>query len=134
MSKRATSRKLAVINLYQAEIRVKDIQDIFTLPEKNYKIETVEFAKQLAFKTWEKRVNIDPIIVKYTKNWDIERINIIEKSILRLAIYELRFTETPTKIVLNEALELAKNYCSDTAVKFINGILDAFVKQECLLV
>jgi N utilization substance protein B len=72
---------------------------------------------------------IDPIIVDAAENWRIERMNVLDRLILRLAIYEfLHEPETPARVVINEALELARTFSSDDSVRFINGILDAVRK------
>ncbi len=73
---------------------------------------------------------IDATIKKYAKNWAFDRIAKINLSILRLAIYELKFCpSTPVPIVINEAIELSKIYSSDDSKRFINGILDHVAKQ-----
>jgi transcription antitermination protein NusB len=72
---------------------------------------------------------IDELIVKQAKNWRLERLAVIDRAILRLAIYELRTTDTPPKVVLNEAVELAKKFSSEEAGSFVNGILDAVHKS-----
>ncbi|GAB6189293.1 transcription antitermination factor NusB [Marinitoga arctica] len=73
----------------------------------------------------------DNLIKKYLLNWDFERVANIEKSILRLAIYELKNrNDIPPKVILDEAVELSKKYSSDKSAKFINGILDRLAKEE----
>jgi N utilization substance protein B len=71
---------------------------------------------------------LDEFIVKHAENWRFERLAAIDRAILRLAIYELRSTDTPPKVVLNEAIELAKKFSSEDSGPFVNGILDAFRK------
>ena len=69
---------------------------------------------------------IDPIIVEAAEHWRLERMNVMDRLILRLAVYEfLRQPETPGRVVINEALELARTFSTDDSVRFINGILDA---------
>ncbi len=69
---------------------------------------------------------IDPIIGAAAEHWRVERMNVLDRIILRLAVYEfLHRPETPAKVVINEALELARTFSTDEAVGFINGILDA---------
>jgi len=69
---------------------------------------------------------IDPMITDAATHWRIERMNVLDRIILRLAVYEfLEQPETPGKVVINEALELARTFSSDEAVRFVNGILDA---------
>jgi len=71
---------------------------------------------------------LDALIVQHAQNWRLERIAIIDRAVLRLAIYELRIAETPPKVVLNEAVDLAKKFSSEDAGAFVNGILDAVNK------
>ena len=71
---------------------------------------------------------LDALIVQHAQNWRLERMAIIDRAVLRLAIYELRTKETPAKVVLNEAVDLAKKFSSEDAGAFVNGILDAVNK------
>jgi N utilization substance protein B len=71
---------------------------------------------------------LDALIVQHAQNWRLERMAIIDRAVLRLAIYELRTRETPPKVVLNEAVDLAKKFSSEDAGAFVNGILDAVNK------
>ena len=71
---------------------------------------------------------LDALIVQHAQNWRLERMAIIDRAVLRLAIYELRIAETPSKVVLNEAVDLAKKFSSEDAGAFVNGILDAVSK------
>jgi N utilization substance protein B len=71
---------------------------------------------------------LDALIVQHAQNWRLERMAIIDRAVLRLAIYELRIKETPLKVVLNEAVDLAKKFSSEDAGAFVNGILDAVSK------
>jgi N utilization substance protein B len=71
---------------------------------------------------------LDALIVQHAQNWRLERMAIIDRAVLRLAIYELRIKETPPKVVFNEAVDLAKKFSSEDAGAFVNGILDAVSK------
>jgi N utilization substance protein B len=71
---------------------------------------------------------LDALIVQHAHNWRLERMAIIDRAVLRLAIYELRVGETPHKVILNEAVDLAKKFSSEDAGAFVNGILDAVNK------
>jgi len=76
-------------------------------------------------------VSIDEAITKYAQNWDIRRINNIDRNILRMAIYEILFRpDIPYKVAINEAIEIAKKYGTIDSSKFINGILDRIAKKE----
>jgi N utilization substance protein B len=70
--------------------------------------------------------NLDPLIGEAAENWRIERMNVLDRLILRLAVYEfLHEPDTPSKVIINEALELARTFSTDDSVRFINGVLDA---------
>ncbi len=72
---------------------------------------------------------LDQIIGELADNWRLERLAAIDRSILRLAVYELRLAATPPKVVIDEALELAKKFSSAESPAFLNGILDAAFKN-----
>ena len=84
------------------------------------------FATTLAVGVAEAVDAIDPMIREATEHWRIERMNVLDRLILRLAIYEfLHEADTPAKVIINEALELARTFSTDESIGFINGILDA---------
>lgn len=72
---------------------------------------------------------LDEVIIKHCENWRFERLAAIDRAILRLAVHELRATDTPHKVVLDEAIELAKKFSSEEASGFVNGILDSVHKS-----
>ena len=84
------------------------------------------FATRLAAGVADTVASIDPMIVEAAEHWRLERLNVLDRLILRLAIYELLHEPgTPSKVVINEALELARTFSGDDAVRFVNGVLDA---------
>ncbi|KKQ27660.1 MAG: N utilization substance protein B-like protein [Candidatus Magasanikbacteria bacterium GW2011_GWC2_37_14] len=91
--------------------------------EKKYVMETVD-------KVVEHQKEIDPIISQYASNWPIEQITIIDRNILRIGIYELKFNDTiPDRVAINEAIEVAKSYGGPASGKFVNGVLGAIYKD-----
>ena len=74
--------------------------------------------------------DIDSLISTHAVGWKIKRMSKVTISILRLAVYELKFTDTPPKAVINEAVEIAKEYDDDKAAPFVNGILNKFARSE----
>ena len=89
-----------------------------------------EFATRLAHDTVARLDAIDPLIAETAERWRPERMAVIDRLILRLAVCEmLRGQETPAPVVINEALELARTFSTEDAVKFINGVLDAIRKK-----
>jgi N utilization substance protein B len=89
---------------------------------------TRKFANELFQGTVAQAESSDALIGKLSKNWRIERMSEIDRGILRLAIYELRAGTAPVKVVINEAIELAKKFSTAESVPFLNGILDAASK------
>jgi transcription antitermination protein NusB len=88
------------------------------------------FATTLADGVANSIAETDPLIAEAAQHWRIERMNVMDRLILRLAIYEfLHQRDTPAKVIINEALELARTFSGDEAVRFINGILDAIRKK-----
>ena len=90
---------------------------------------TREFATQLYEGAVAQAESNDKIIAKLAKNWKFDRLAAVDRNILRLAIYELRNGTAPVKVVLDEAIELAKKFSSAEAPAFLNGVLDAAAKQ-----
>ena len=84
------------------------------------------FATTLASGVADKVAELDPLIMEAAEHWRIERMNVMDRLVLRLAVYEfLHERATPAKVIINEALELARTFSGDEAVRFINGVLDA---------
>lgn len=72
---------------------------------------------------------IDALLASGARNWRLARMPVVDRLIMRMAIYELAYTETPTAVVIDEALELARTYSADEAVAFVNGVLDGVARQ-----
>ncbi len=88
------------------------------------------FAEKLAIGVVDTVGNLDPVIVEAAENWRIERMNVMDRLILRLAVYEfLHEPETPSLVIINEALELARTFSNDDSVRFVNGVLDAIRRR-----
>ena len=91
--------------------------------------EAVKFAKSIVASYYDLAEHIDSIISKHIQNWVIGRLGAIDRSILRIAIAELISIKTPLKVVISEAVDIAKVFGTDESSKFINGVLDA-TKQD----
>jgi len=129
---RHRAREAAVQMLYQWEVGKASMfevgQTFWSGPAVSEPVgeELQVFATRLANGVAGTIADIDPIIAEAAEHWRIERMNVLDRLILRLAIYEfLHEPETPVKVVINEALELARTFSTDDSVRFINGILDA---------
>ncbi len=99
------------------------------LKEKKIKNQKAEFAKKLLKGVLEHKDEIDKIIKEHLIDWDFDRLDKIDKQILRVGVYELKYTDTPFQIVIDEAVKIAKNFSEDKAKSFINGILDRVAKE-----
>ena len=132
MGKRSTGRKLGMQALYQAELRKEDVNNFIEafLEDAESLDETKDFAKELAQGAWKNKTEIDKVIKKYAIDWDLDRITIIDKSLLRMAFYELIYVKVPARIVVNEMVELAKKFCEDESPKFLNGIVGKFIQEN----
>lgn len=131
MIQRRKSREYALQMLFQWEMGKQEpsrIEDGFWKIAGAQK-STRDFANQLFESAAARAAELDPVISSHARNWRIERIAAIDRTILRLALAELRTTSTPAKVVINEAVELAKKFSSEDASAFVNGILNAAVKS-----
>lgn len=89
-----------------------------------------KFARELVQKALDDKNEIDALVGKHTKNWEVERLASIDRNLLRLAVAELTGDfGTPLRVVINEIVEIAKIYGTDDSAKFVNGVIDA-VKNE----
>ena len=134
MGSRRKSRELAMQFLYSLELNDQDAKE--ALPgfwEMNPTDDMCrEFASELILGTIERRDEIDGVIGKFTINWDLERIALVDRNVLRVAIYEMLFREDiPPVVSINEAVDIAKKFSTSESGKFVNGILDK-VKIEVL--
>ena len=90
---------------------------------------TRKFANQLFEGAVEQAETSDELVGKLSENWRFDRLAAVDRNILRLAIFELKFGTAPEKVSINEALELAKKFSSEDAPAFLNGVLDAALKS-----
>ena len=132
MGTRHLGRKLAVQALYQACTR-KDLSvDVLTsfIDSSDNDLQAKSWGKDLVLGAWKHLASSDSLIEKYSIGWSLERINFIDLSILRLAFYELSVSDTPVNVILDEAVELAKEFSTVESAKFINGILGKYVADH----
>ena len=127
MGKRRSSRELALKFLYQFELNGGDLDEQIKLfLERNSSQEDVaNFMKELVVSLIDKMEEIDEIIQKFSDHWILDRMTVIDRNILRMGACELLFNfSTPPKVVINEAIDIAKKYGNEDSPEFINGILD----------
>lgn len=128
---RSELRKNIMTILYQI--------NLYSLNKIQYNIEDVikevnpidnEFVKDVVYGVTTKVEEIDQLANEYLNKWTIDRLGNTDQSILRMAIYELLYTNTPAIVVINEAIELAKSYSDDDVKNMINGVLDKIYKNK----
>jgi N utilization substance protein B len=133
MGTRRNSRELALQALYQGELAgetgLLDFEEFCVHFQVNKK--AMPYAKKLLQGVQGKREEINQRISRYAENWRLERMSVIDRNILRLAVFELHYQDdVPTSVAINEAVEIAKRYSTDDSGSFINGVLDAMARDE----
>ena len=129
--KRSLLREEIMVILYQLDI-AKDQKlnvSIDDTIKANVEVEN-EFVKQVVYGCVTYKDKIDNLANKYMNDWSIDRIDKTGAAILRMAIYELMYTDTPEVVVINEAIELSKKYSDDNVRKIINAVLDKIIKDR----
>jgi N utilization substance protein B len=127
MPQRHKARQYALQMLFQWEIGRQDprrIEDGFWRIARAEKSTRV-FADDLFEAVVKNAAELDALVSKHIENWRLERLAVIDRAILRLGVQELRSGKTPRKVVVNEAIELAKTFSSEDAAGFVNGVLDS---------
>ena len=118
--------------LYQLDVQgtvvFEFLRDFFIENESDDSVRKLAF--ELTKGTWDKLSQCDEVIVDSTIKWRLSRLSPVDKSILRLAVYQLKYCDDiPPRVVMNEAIVLAKEYSSDKSPSFVNGVLDAAFRK-----
>ena len=132
MGKRRTARELALKILYQLEISGGTLESVFTDFWDNhvYPPEVRNFTEDIAKGVVEHLEEIDKKMGAFASNWEVSRMAIIDRIILRLAAYEIQYRDDiPHAVSINEALEIAKKYSTTESSRFVNGVLDKVAKE-----
>ncbi|MCK4234357.1 transcription antitermination factor NusB [candidate division WOR-3 bacterium] len=136
MGKRRKAREIVLKTLYYYEISEDDKESLLQniIERKGVNKTITDYAIRLLKETMNNLEIIDKKLVKIIKNWDLQRVAIIDKSILRLAVAEiLFFSDIPVKVSIDEAVEIAKEYSTENSGRFVNGILDEIARSENLI-
>jgi len=137
MASRHLSRSIAMQSLYEWDFKGQDGSFIDDIVDHNSKefgpgIKEIDFIKGLVNGVLENLETINKIIEKAAPQWPLDQIAIVDRNVLRLGIYELLFgsrDEVPPKVAINEAIELAKNFGSESSGKFVNGVLGTIYRE-----
>ena len=132
MDRRTRARELAMQALYQLDIQGGDIlsgiEDFFRENEPDSLVQRL--AKTWTVESWEHVAQCDELIKTAAVKWELSRLTQVDRSILRLAVYQLAFCpDIPHKVAINEAIELAKKYSGEQSPRFVNGVLDAVMRK-----
>lgn len=133
MKPRTRARSLALQVLYEVDIANHPPADVFRfrLEDAPLSNELSDFARQIIFGVLPLTSNLDHLIAKYAPEWPLDQIAAIDRNILRMALWEFAvLQETPIKVAINEAVELAKMFGSDSAPRFVNGVLGALADHQ----
>jgi len=132
VDKRTRARELAMQGLYQLDVQGPDLLQRLAefLRENDPHLLVRKLASEWTKGTWENLALCDGFIAASTIKWQLSRLSAVDKSILRLAVYQLKFCpDIPPRVVINEAIELAKKFSTDKSPAFVNGVLDAVLKK-----
>jgi N utilization substance protein B len=134
MSNRHLGRVVAMQTLYQWDFNgcQGDIQGILSHNLENQASDFAErdFLEKIINGVLTHQKEIDNLIVKFAPEWPLDKITIVDRNVLRIGIYELKFDpEIPAKVAINEAIEIAKSFGGESSGKFINGVLGAIYKE-----
>ncbi|MFA6099892.1 MAG: transcription antitermination factor NusB [Patescibacteria group bacterium] len=136
MSNRHLARSLVLQSLYEWDFHAQDKEQAFEIMDRNLKefapeMDERPFALGLLKGIMEHKVEIDGAIGHFAPDWPIERITTVDRNVLRMGIYELMYDqEIPSKVAINEAIELAKTFGGESSGKFVNGVLGAVFRDQ----
>ena len=133
MKARTRARSVALQALYEIDMTAHPPVQVFEerLEDEPYNDELAEFIRQIIFGVFPLREKLDAVIARYAPDWPLDQIAAIDRNILRIATWEFTVgRETPVKVAINEAVELAKAYGSDSAPRFVNGVLGSLADHQ----
>lgn len=133
MKIRRQARAIALQALYEIDTARHEPDHVVQYLSENEELaeEGVVFAKALVRGVLQCQKELDDIICKHAPEWPVDQLAIVDRNILRIALYELQHSDgVPIKVAINEAVELAKTFGSDTAPRFVNGVLGAFMQEH----
>lgn len=133
MGTRRKSRELTMQMLYQGDLgkqTPEEVRKLFWASTTDVDAETRGFAEDLYRVATTRKAEIDELIEAHAQNWRLERMPVVDRSVIRGAVAEmLGFPNTPAAIVINESLEVARRYAAPESIHFLNGVLDAIARD-----
>ena len=129
---RRQARTMVLQALYETDSVHHDPQQVIDnrLAEEPSDVEKESFTRRLFFAVLQNQVKLDAIIQQHAPEWPLDQVAVIDRNLLRMALCEMMITgDAPVKVVINEAIELAKDFGSDSSSRFINGVLGSIVNK-----
>jgi N utilization substance protein B len=120
--RRSDQRRDAVFVNYQRDVTGRPLEELLG--------EARALTRELAEGVDTHREELDDVIAAHVKGWTVDRIAPLDMNVMRVALYEMDFTDTPAEVAIDEAVEIAKEYCGADAPKFVNGILGAVARER----
>ena len=121
--RRSDQRRDAVFACYQRDVTGRPLEDLLA--------EARPFTRELALGVESHREELDAVISRHAKGWDLDRIAPLERNVMRVALYEIEHDDdVPTEVAIDEAVNITKEYCGSDAPGFVNGILGAAAREE----
>jgi N utilization substance protein B len=133
MGTRRKSRELAMQMLFQGDLgkqKPAEVEELFWGSREDVDDETKGFADDLHRLATSREEEVDGLIQKHAQNWRLERMPVVDRNLLRAAVAEmLGYPKTPTAVIINETLEIARRYAAPESINFLNGVLDAVGRE-----
>ena len=121
--RRSDQRRDAIFACYQRDVTGRPLEELLA--------DARPFTRDLATAVESHREELDAAIAAHARGWDLDRIAPLERNVMRVALYEIEHSDdVPTEVAIDEAVEVAKEYCGADAPKFVNGILGAVVRER----
>jgi len=120
--RRSDQRRDAVFANYQRDVTGRPLEELIQGAK--------PLTRELAEGVDEHREELDEEIATHAKGWTVDRIAPLDLNVMRVALYEIEFTDTPAEVAIDEAIEIAKKYCGADAPRFINGVLGAVLRDR----
>jgi N utilization substance protein B len=120
--RRSDQRRDAVFASYQRDVTGRPLEELLA--------DARPLTRELAEGVDANREELDEEISEHVKGWAVERLAPLDLNVMRVALYEIEFTDTPSEVAIDEAVEIAKEYCGADAPRFINGVLGAIVRER----
>lgn len=131
MTRRSRAREVALQVLFQEDLHPdRDIraEDEFLRARLRHQEDLVEFARSLVMGVRRNRAELDQLLRELAEHWSLERMAATDRNVLRIGAYELLYTDTPGRVVINEGVELARRFGARQSSQFVNGLLDRILK------